>query len=179
LLQIEIAVAMSTYHKGAVQYRVCRFPADADEKAALTEACLDAHVLKQAEVAGAQAPGSAYFFMGNGNDQYYSPPREYAATYTLPAGLSCDGAAAKCVLQMYYVTGEFSRALGRPVGLENVLETNRPTNQPTTHCRSLHQLKFQAIPARRPSSPPATATRRSPSAARPAPGTPRQVRLLP
>jgi hypothetical protein len=122
---------MSTYHKGAVQYRVCRFPAGADEKAALTEACLDAHVLKQADVAGSQAPGSAYYFMGGEADQGYSPPREYAATYTLPAGLSCDGASAKCVLQMYYVTGEFSRALGRPVEAENILETNQLTNQPT------------------------------------------------
>ena len=96
---------MSTYHKGAVQYRVCRFPAGADERAALTEACLDAHVLKQADVAGAQAPGAAYLFLGGGPEQGYSPPREYAATFSLPAGLSCDGASAKCVLQMYYVTG--------------------------------------------------------------------------
>ena len=29
--------------------------------------------------------------------------------------------------------GEFSCVLGRPVEAENILETNQPTNQPTTH----------------------------------------------
>ena len=62
-------------------------------------------MLKQADVEGAQAPGAAYLFLGGGPEQGYSPPREYAATFALPAGLSCDGVAAKCVLQMYYVTG--------------------------------------------------------------------------
>ena len=110
---------------------MCRFPADADEKAALTEACLDAHVLKQADgVEGAQAPGSAYYFMGGAADQYYSPPREYAATFSLPEGLACDGASAKCVLQMYYITGECScwsasRSRKHP--------GNQPTNQPPNH----------------------------------------------
>ena len=98
-------------------------------------------MLKQADgVEGAQAPGSAFYFMGNGGDQYYSTPREYAATFSLPAGLSCDGASAKCVLQMYYVTGEFGGVLGRPVGAEDALETNQPTDQPLTNFRPLPKI---------------------------------------
>jgi hypothetical protein len=105
---IHLAAAMSTYHKGLIEYRICRFRSSgnpAEEKAALTEACLEAHVLKQADVTGAQEPNGRFYFLGNHSDNGYYPPKLFHHTFQLPSGLVCDGASEKCVLQMHWITG--------------------------------------------------------------------------
>ena len=105
---IHLATAMSTYHKGMIEYRICRFPAGsgpAAEKAALTEACLDEHILTQADIPGAQVPKGRYYFLGNASDAGFDPPKLFHHTFQLPSGLVCDGVSEKCVLQMHYVTG--------------------------------------------------------------------------
>jgi hypothetical protein len=102
---IEIATAMATYHKGLIEYRICRYPAGRpeSERAALTNECLEQHVLTQAT--SSQAPGSPYYFLGNASDAGYDPPRLFYHTYQLPQDLVCDGNTWKCVLQMHYTTG--------------------------------------------------------------------------
>jgi hypothetical protein len=105
---IHLAAAMSTYHKGMIEYRICRFPAGlstVDEKNALTEECLDQHILKQADIPGAQVPNGRYYFLGNASDTGFYPPKLFYHTFQLPQGLVCDGVSAKCVIQMHWVTG--------------------------------------------------------------------------
>ncbi|KAG7675266.1 hypothetical protein Ndes2526B_g08133 [Nannochloris sp. 'desiccata'] len=104
---IHLAAAMSTYHKGFIEYKICRFPAGspADEKAALTYACLDENILKQADIPGAQVPNGRYYFMGNASDNGFYPPKLFHHTFQLPRGLTCDGVSEKCVLQFHWVTG--------------------------------------------------------------------------
>ena len=96
-------VAVTAFHQGRFGLRVCRVPGAPDaaaEPAALTEACLDANVLVQAGVAGAQAPGQRWYYLGT------VPPAVAPASYTsywqLPPGLTCDGTTAHCVLQWYW-----------------------------------------------------------------------------
>ncbi|KAL4528566.1 hypothetical protein Ndes2437A_g03128 [Nannochloris sp. 'desiccata'] len=102
---IQLAAAMATYHKGLIEYRICRYQAGSprSERAALTNECLEQHVLKQAS--SSQAPGSRYYFLGNASDAGYDPPRLFYHNFQLPQGLVCDGNKWKCVLQMHYITG--------------------------------------------------------------------------
>ena len=92
---IELKVVISANHHGRFQYRVCRY--SGSEKAALTEACLDKHVLRMSE--GEQAPGEVYWYTGP-NDS----PQTYTMRYKLPSGLTCDGIETKCVLQWYWAS---------------------------------------------------------------------------
>lgn len=69
----------------------------------------------QANVASSQTPGSRYYFFGNEIDTGYNPPKRYTQSYKLPTGLTCDGITAKCVLQLYYVTGNTCNPPGTPV----------------------------------------------------------------
>lgn len=113
---IRLNLALATYHKGRISYRICPYPAGdaASERAALTETCLNQYKLLQADVPGAQLPGSPFFYLGNGSDAGWWPPRPFPATFQLPMGLRCDGATTKCVLQMYYVTGNSCNPPGTP-----------------------------------------------------------------
>jgi len=104
---IHLAAGMSTYHKGIIGYKICQYPAGSDdeEKAALTDKCLDKNVLKQADIQGAQEPNNRYYFLGNHSDAGFYPPKLFHHTFQLPEGLTCDGESEKCVLQFHYVTG--------------------------------------------------------------------------
>ena len=70
---IRLAVGMSTYHKGAVEYRICKYQPGSPEaeRLALTDACLEEHVLIQASIPEAQVPGSRWYFLGNASDAGY------------------------------------------------------------------------------------------------------------
>lgn len=59
---IQLAVGITTYHRGAVEYRICRYPSGTadQERAALTDSCLEEHVLTQAYIPEAQLAGSRY-----------------------------------------------------------------------------------------------------------------------
>lgn len=63
----------------------------ASEKAQLTEACLEANVLRQAAVPGAQAPGDRWYHLGQTN----SGGGIYNNTVQLPAVSCLGGSAAK------------------------------------------------------------------------------------
>ncbi|KAL6771970.1 hypothetical protein ACKKBG_A28485 [Auxenochlorella protothecoides x Auxenochlorella symbiontica] len=94
---VNLTTVITASHKGRFTYRVCVIEDPASELAELTEECLDKHVLVQADVAGAQNPGSPYWYdRGTGS---------YTMSYQLPQGLTCDGVNARCVMQWYYLTG--------------------------------------------------------------------------
>lgn len=98
---IRLTTSITTDHRGAIEYRVCRYPVGSPdtERRALTEACLNKHVLHRA------SDGARYMFLGNGPERGYDRPKPFTATYALPKDLVCDGKRWKCVLQMHWVTG--------------------------------------------------------------------------
>lgn len=98
---IEVATAISTYHKGAVEYRICRFPSGS-ERDALTNDCFEKHVLRSPHSDNFE---SRWSYLGTGPERGYDPPKLYYATYRLPSDLTCDGKKYKCVLQMHWITG--------------------------------------------------------------------------
>ena len=110
---IQTTTVVSTYHAGRLGFRVCRFAVGgggpgapsvaAAEAAALTEGCLDAAVLVQADVPGAQAPGDPWFHLGAMHPEGWRG--NVSTALALPPGLTCDGVGARCVLQWYYMTG--------------------------------------------------------------------------
>ena len=99
---VEFDVKLTAYHKGDFRFRVCRIEGTTpeDERSQLSEQCFDEHKLEQADVAGAQSPGTDRYFIGPTSDSW-----NYNIKYQLPDGLSCDGIASRCVLQWHYVTG--------------------------------------------------------------------------
>lgn len=70
---IHLALGVATYHKGAVEYRICRYPSGTpdQERAALTNSCLEKYVLTQAKIKGAQKPGNRWAFLGNASETGY------------------------------------------------------------------------------------------------------------
>ena len=90
-----------------IGYRICRYsPGTADEeRAALTEDCLNQNILTQANITRAQAPGNPYYFLGNASDVIFRPPKVFYHVFQLPAGLVCDNVQWKCVIQMRWLTG--------------------------------------------------------------------------
>jgi hypothetical protein len=100
--RIRVTTSVATYHRGVIEYRVCRYRAGsaASERRALTESCLNEHVLRQAS-----GGGGRYQYLGNRPETGYNPPKPYTATYRLPDDLVCDGKTWKCVLQMHWITG--------------------------------------------------------------------------
>lgn len=70
---IHLAVGISTYHKGAIEYRICRYASGTPEaeRAALTDACLNKHKLTQAKIPKSQAPGNKWYFLGNFSETGY------------------------------------------------------------------------------------------------------------
>ena len=109
---VDFNVVLTAYHKGDFRFRVCRIEGvkPEDERAQLTEKCLNEHVLKQADVEGAQSPGTARYFIGPTSDGNW----KYNIKYQLPDGLTCDGKTARCVLQWHYVTGNSCDPPGTP-----------------------------------------------------------------
>jgi hypothetical protein len=107
---VTFKTTLTAFHMGRLGFRVCKIAGNttADERAQLTETCLDANQLKQADVPGAQAPGDAWYHLGTVNQGSYSTP------YQLPAGLTCDGMTSRCVLQFYYLTGNSCTPPGEP-----------------------------------------------------------------
>ena len=107
----EFDVKLTAYHKGDFRFRVCRIEGTKpeDERAQLSEQCFDQHTLKQADVSGAQSPGTARYFIGPTSDNW-----SYKIKYQLPDGLVCDGIDSRCVLQWHYVTGNSCDPPGTP-----------------------------------------------------------------
>lgn len=108
---IKLQTRLTAFHKGYFEFKICRIaPAlPLAEKNQLTEECLRAGTLKQANVEEAQSPGSSRYYVGQ------MPSGEsYIAHYQLPMGLTCDGVTAKCVLQWHYVTGNSCNPPGTP-----------------------------------------------------------------
>ena len=108
---VEFDVKLTAYHKGDFRFRVCRIEGTTpeDERSQLSEQCFDEHKLEQADVAGAQSPGTDRYFIGPTSDSW-----NYNIKYQLPDGLSCDGIASRCVLQWHYVTGNSCDPPGTP-----------------------------------------------------------------
>lgn len=99
---IDLATAIATYHKGAIEYRICRFPVKTHEHTALTEACFEENVLRSPYDT---TWDSRWTYLGTGEEAGYWPPRLYKSSLRLPKGLTCDGETYKCVLQMHWITG--------------------------------------------------------------------------
>lgn len=99
--RIRLTTAVTTDHRGAIEYRVCRYRAGspASERQALTEACLNAHKLRRVDT------GGRFVYLGRGSERGYDPPKPYTAIYRVPDDLVCDGRRWKCVLQMHWITG--------------------------------------------------------------------------
>ena len=99
---IDINVYLTAYHKGDFTFRICKIDGVTveDESRQLDDACLDEHVLKQADVPGAQRPGEARYFIGPSSNNW-----DYKLRYQLPKGLTCDGKTSRCVMQWWWVTG--------------------------------------------------------------------------
>ncbi len=108
---VEFDVKLTAYHKGDFRFRVCRIEGNRpeDERDQLSEQCFDQHKLKQADVDGAQSPGTARYFIGPTSDSW-----NYKIKYQLPDGLTCDGIDSRCVLQWHYVTGNSCDPPGTP-----------------------------------------------------------------
>jgi Lytic polysaccharide mono-oxygenase, cellulose-degrading len=99
--RIRLTTSIATDHRGLIQYRVCRYRAGspAAERRALTEACLNKHILRRVKGSG------RYVYLGNGPERGYNPPKPVTAIFRLPKDLACDGRRWKCVLQMHWVSG--------------------------------------------------------------------------
>lgn len=99
--RIRLTTSITTYHRGVIEYRVCRYRAGspASERKALTDECLNKHVLRRLDTE------SRYLYLGNRPETGYSTPKPYTAIYRLPDDLVCDGKQWKCVLQMHWITG--------------------------------------------------------------------------
>ncbi|KAL6778288.1 hypothetical protein ACKKBG_A17625 [Auxenochlorella protothecoides x Auxenochlorella symbiontica] len=93
---INITIVINTSHKGRFSFRICVIWNPSLELTELTEDCLNEHILVQADVPGAQNPGTAH---------WYDTGSDATMTYKLPQGLTCDGQTTRCVLQWYYLTG--------------------------------------------------------------------------
>jgi hypothetical protein len=98
---VDVATAISTYHKGAIEYRICRFAAGT-ERESLTDECFEKNVLRSPSETSYE---SRWSYIGTGPERGYDPPKLYYATRRLPEGLSCDGKKYRCVLQMHWITG--------------------------------------------------------------------------
>ena len=92
---VEFETVISANHHGRFQFRICKYKGS--EREALTEECLDEHVLRMSR--GEQDEGGVYWYTGP-NDA----PQTYTMRYRLPDGLVCDGVGAKCVLQWYWAS---------------------------------------------------------------------------
>lgn len=103
---VEIQLSITTYHGGANQFRICTVPTDSNEGSALTDGCLNEHILVQADVPGAQDPGNKYFFFPKDADEATCcwPNRVFTLWYQLPDNLACDGMSTRCVLQWRWTT---------------------------------------------------------------------------
>jgi hypothetical protein len=129
-----------------------------------------------AALAAAAAPQpAAYFPLVDGQLSAVTlPPYAGAALGAGPLAWIDDdafGSVPACSRAARTALCESSCVLGRPVEAENILETNQPTNQPTTNYRPLPQNKLQRSPTS-PTAPTAPSPSPSGRAARPAP-TPR------
>lgn len=93
---------LASVHRGRMGLRICKIPnwTQANEKTQLTDACLDAHVLKQGP-SSTQAPGDPWYHLG-----YKLKARTMlTTTYKLPSDLVCGPADhSRCVMQFYYLT---------------------------------------------------------------------------
>ncbi|PSC73577.1 chitin binding domain-containing [Micractinium conductrix] len=107
---VNLTVRLTAAHKGRFLFRVCRIVGAgvAAEQAQLSYDCLNAHTLVQADAPGAQAPGDPWWYVDNEQYLYDAMP------YQLPKGLHCDGVAATCVLQWFYLTGNSCDPPGTP-----------------------------------------------------------------
>lgn len=87
----------------------------------VTQECLDQYPpLQQADVPGAQLPGSEFFYTNPHDPTYY----EYTMYYKLPDTLICDGETSYCVIQWYWLTGNTCNPPAAPQ------EYRRPYNLP-------------------------------------------------
>lgn len=119
----QIEVYISTNHNGRFRFRICQYRKNPFETEAdvLTDQCLDQHVLKQANVPGAQNPGEEWFYTTPGDPV----TTEYVMFYQLPENLVCDGNKYACVLQWYWQSGNSCHLPNSPK------QYQRPFNMPT------------------------------------------------
>lgn len=108
----QLEVFVSTNHNGRFRFRICQYRKNpfGTEQEQLTEECLDKHVLKQANVPGAQKPGEEWFYTTPGDPV----TTEYITFYQLPEDLVCDGIKYACVLQFYWLSGNTCHPPGAP-----------------------------------------------------------------
>ena len=100
---VRFEVTVTTNHNGRFMFSICKVngATHQDEEEQLTQDCLNEHVLKQANVPGAQNPGDQWFYTTPGDPMY----NEYTMFYQLPDLLTCDGVDSRCILQFYWVSG--------------------------------------------------------------------------
>eukprot|EP00887_Chlorella_sp_A99_P001312 scaffold14.g1312.t1 len=115
------SVDLTAFHKGEFSFRICRVKAPdpgetwaAAEKRQLTEECFFQYQLVQADVPGAQAPFQQWWHIGQVPGWVKGQPLDpilgvpvsgrlsYNSSWQLPMGLTCDGVAARCVLQWHW-----------------------------------------------------------------------------
>ncbi|KAI8111081.1 hypothetical protein M9434_004654 [Picochlorum sp. BPE23] len=104
---VNLNVFVTAYHKGNFEFRVCKINGltAEDEASQLTEECLDAGQLYQADVPGAQVPGNKYYFIGPTSEGLTGSNWDYNMKFKLPEGLNCDGKTSRCVMQWHWITG--------------------------------------------------------------------------
>lgn len=98
---ISIKITVTAPHAGRFSFGICPVPdggSDADERRAVTQACLDKNALINA------ADGTKYWWLGRQGSG------SYTMQFTLPAGVSCT----RCVLQWHWESGNSCTIPGTP-----------------------------------------------------------------
>ncbi|KAL4448120.1 hypothetical protein ABPG75_005339 [Micractinium tetrahymenae] len=171
-----LTIRLTANHMGRFTFRVCRVAGIdvAAEQAQLTEACLDEHVLPQANTPDAQSPGQPFWYVPGIQFLFNMP-------YQLPQGLTCDGVSAKCILQWYWVTGNSCDPPGTPPPYSQPLlgtcGAGAPRPEEFWNCADIRILPAGSSPSSPPSpasntSPPPPAASSSPPDASPPPSPP-------
>ncbi len=107
-----LSIYFTTYHRGAIQMQLCVIPdwTIEREQKMLTNECFEQRILKQAS--NGTQPGEEWWYLpkknGNGSETYNLGWSGYMSTYfQLPEDVGCNffNDNTKCVLRMYYLTG--------------------------------------------------------------------------
>ncbi|KAL4449391.1 hypothetical protein ABPG77_007035 [Micractinium sp. CCAP 211/92] len=173
---VNVTVRLTANHMGRFTFRVCRITGNdvAAEQAQLTDACLDEHILLQANTTDAQFPGQRFWYVPGSQFLFNMP-------YQLPQGLSCDGVSARCVLQWYYLTGNSCDPPGTPAPYSRPLlgtcGAGVPYPEEFLNCADIRILPAGGSAASPPpasfgSSPPPPTSSASPPDASPPPSAP-------
>ncbi len=103
-----VTVRFSTYHAGAIQMQLCVIPnwTRARERTMLTNECFEQRILKQAAINAAQ-PGSKWWYLPAVGAYTEGWRGRTTTRFRLPTDVACNffNDKTKCVLRMYYLTG--------------------------------------------------------------------------